>query len=200
MEIESGIWEHLARIEGDAGHLPPPRPLEERRWFTEQRHSVWKMPPPSGDDNLRLVDRTERTRDSYSCLQVESGESTSCRPTFAWWRLRREQLCDARLDHLGNRPTDRSAGRKRELPESSGYRDPMLSQESMKFFWDAYVEGQLDTGDSLAVPMRRVAFAGLPPAYPVIGEFDPLRDETIEYADRLRDERNGLMSVFRPSC
>lgn len=63
--------------------------------------------------------------------------------------------------------------------------DPMLNVKMMKDFWKMYLSDRLDTQDPYAVPMRSPSLAGLPPAYVVVGEHDPLRDETHEYAQRL---------------
>jgi acetyl esterase len=74
-------------------------------------------------------------------------------------------------------------------------RDPMLRAETMQYFWNTYLEGCLTSTDALAVPMRRDSLAGLPPAFLAVGEFDPLLDETEEYARRLRQD--GVATEFR---
>jgi len=45
-DFESGIQKYLERIEREVGALAAPRSIEERRWLTEARHSVWKVPAP----------------------------------------------------------------------------------------------------------------------------------------------------------
>ena len=78
--------------------------------------------------------------------------------------------------------------------------DDRLSTPSMKQFtdtplwhhpnailsWEAYL-GPGHNGDTspYAAPSRATDLSGLPPAYVVTCEFDPLRDEGIEYAQRL---------------
>ncbi|MFC7279877.1 alpha/beta hydrolase [Paractinoplanes rhizophilus] len=78
--------------------------------------------------------------------------------------------------------------------------DDRLSTPSMKQFtdtplwhhpnailsWEAYL-GPGHNGDTspYAAPARATDLSGLPPAYVVTCEFDPLRDEGIEYAQRL---------------
>ena len=65
--------------------------------------------------------------------------------------------------------------------------DPVLLPEHMRVFLEAYLGGRLDTDDPLAMPMRESDLSGLPPAYVVTVEGDPLRDEGEVYACRLTD-------------
>lgn len=73
--------------------------------------------------------------------------------------------------------------------------DPMLSKASMEFFWDSYLPGSRDTNDPIAAPIRAHNLSGLPPAYIVVGEQDPLRDESKTYADMLIHA--GVETEFR---
>lgn len=63
--------------------------------------------------------------------------------------------------------------------------DPFLTRDHMAHYWDAYLESHMDTADPYAVPMRSTDLAGLPPAYVLTAEFDPLRDEGERYGERL---------------
>ncbi len=63
--------------------------------------------------------------------------------------------------------------------------DPFLTRDHMAHYWDAYLESRMDTADPYAVPMRATDLAGLPPAYVLTAEFDPLRDEGERYGERL---------------
>ncbi len=63
--------------------------------------------------------------------------------------------------------------------------DPFLSREDMIYYWGAYLEGNYRTADPYAVPMRAEDLAGLPPAYVLTAEHDPLRDEGEHWAERL---------------
>jgi acetyl esterase len=63
---------------------------------------------------------------------------------------------------------------------ASGY---LLTRGSMEWFADLY---GADPADPYASPLRAPSLAGLPPATIVVAGFDPLRDEGIAFAERLR--------------
>lgn len=60
---------------------------------------------------------------------------------------------------------------------------PMWSRTQALKSWEFYLGGQ--DADGYAAPARMADLAGLPPAYVVTCELDPLRDEGIAYAARL---------------
>jgi acetyl esterase/lipase len=66
---------------------------------------------------------------------------------------------------------------------------PMWNRPNAEFSWDYYLGQQYQRGaDDVpchAAPARAEELAGLPPAYISTMEFDPLRDEGIEYALKL---------------
>lgn len=65
---------------------------------------------------------------------------------------------------------------------SDGY---MLTADSMHWFWDHYA----DTGDRsnpYASPLCASDLSNLPPAMIQVAEFDPLRDEGLQYAEALQ--------------
>lgn len=74
--------------------------------------------------------------------------------------------------------------------ETCSYREnqdaPILSRDEMVYFWREYLGAELDTRDARAVPLAAVSFAGLPAARIVVAEYDPLRDDGIRYADKLK--------------
>jgi acetyl esterase len=84
-------------------------------------------------------------------------------------------------------PTCASASQK-EL--ASGY---WLTRDSMLWFWKQYLQSPADALNPLAAPPR-APLAGLPPASVVTAEFDPLRDEGEDYADRLRAAKVEVIS------
>lgn len=88
--------------------------------------------------------------------------------------IRFQALLYPGLDPIKNRPSHARAA------------DPMLTAAMMDYFWDAYLPGRRDTRDPIAAPIRATRLDGLPPAYLAVGEFDPLHDESVEYARMLR--------------
>ena len=66
---------------------------------------------------------------------------------------------------------------------ASGY---LLGRSGMQWFWDHYVPDVGSRMDPEASPLRAASLAGLPPAYVITAEYDPLRDEGQAYAERLR--------------
>ncbi len=73
--------------------------------------------------------------------------------------------------------------------------DPFLTRDQMIYYWNAYLEGRLDTDDGYAVPMRAADLSGLPPAYILTAEHDPLRDEGERYGTRLAEA--GVAATVR---
>ena len=63
--------------------------------------------------------------------------------------------------------------------------DYFLTRELMRWFWDHYADPE-DRLSPKASPLRAESLAGLPPAFVVTCEFDPLRDEGIAYAEALQ--------------
>jgi len=64
---------------------------------------------------------------------------------------------------------------------------PLWKTASNRNMWNVYLHGH--TGGApppYAAPLHRASFAGLPPAWVEVAEFDPLRDEGRLYADALR--------------
>jgi acetyl esterase len=68
------------------------------------------------------------------------------------------------------------------VSNGSGYG---LTAAGMRWFWDHYLGGA-DGGSPDASPLRAPSVAGVAPALVVVCEFDPLYDEGVAYADRLR--------------
>lgn len=64
--------------------------------------------------------------------------------------------------------------------------DYFLTKAAMHWFWNHYVRNESDRNDPNACPLRAISFEGLPPALVITAEYDPLRDEGEQYAERMR--------------
>lgn len=69
------------------------------------------------------------------------------------------------------------------VPNAEGYG---LTQRGMKWLWELYLNGELDSKNPYAVPHSETNFAGLPPTILVTAEFDVLREDGIAYANKLK--------------
>jgi acetyl esterase len=62
-----------------------------------------------------------------------------------------------------------------------------LTTVEMQWAWTQYVPDARDRSNPLASPLRAPSLTNLPPAIVITAEFDVLRDEGQQYADRLED-------------
>jgi acetyl esterase len=78
---------------------------------------------------------------------------------------------------------DIDAGTESRRTLTEGY---FLTQPMIDWITKHYLPETFDRGDPRISPLRAADFGGLPPAHIHTAEFDPLRDEGQQYADRLR--------------
>jgi acetyl esterase len=64
--------------------------------------------------------------------------------------------------------------------------DPFLSADELEWYWDQYAAGELRDQPYAGVSTA-VSLAGLPAAYVMVAGLDPLHDEGVTYAERLRE-------------
>jgi len=62
----------------------------------------------------------------------------------------------------------------------------LLNKAEVAWFWDHYVPDDSQRSHPHASPLRASSLEGLPPAYIVIAQHDPLRDEGLAYAEALK--------------
>ncbi len=62
-----------------------------------------------------------------------------------------------------------------------------LTRDAMRWFYSHYLNDPDEGADPRVSPIRASDLAGLPPAYVITAEFDPLRDQGIAYAEAMRD-------------
>jgi acetyl esterase len=63
----------------------------------------------------------------------------------------------------------------------------LFNRNSSDWYWGHYLASSDDGIDPLASPLRAPDHTGLPSATVITAEYDPLRDQAEEYAQRLRD-------------
>ena len=61
-----------------------------------------------------------------------------------------------------------------------------LTRDGMRWYWQCYMPDAASSVDPEASPLRAIDVAGTAPAYVVVAECDPLRDEAEAYARRLQ--------------
>ena len=79
--------------------------------------------------------------------------------------------------------TDLRGGHPSRVENGEGY---LLTTRVMKWFEAQYLNDDGERTDPLASPLLADSLEGLPPALVITAEYDPLRDEGDEYAERLR--------------
>lgn len=71
----------------------------------------------------------------------------------------------------------------------------ILSRADMEWFWAHYLARDEDRWNPYACPANAKSLSGLPPAFVITAEYDPLRDEGEAYAVRLSEE--GVSAILK---
>jgi acetyl esterase len=78
------------------------------------------------------------------------------------------------------------------------FREGFVLTEKMLDRWDGYYARDERRTDPRISPLLADDLSGLPRAHFAVAGFDPLRDEGLEYAERLRDAGNEVTVTFAP--
>lgn len=80
--------------------------------------------------------------------------------------------------------TDQRRGQPSHTTNGQGY---LLTRDTMDYFHDHYIADPAQDLDWRASPLLHERHANLPPAFVVTAGYDPLRDEGLEYAQKLTE-------------
>ncbi|MGZ4676950.1 MAG: alpha/beta hydrolase [Acidimicrobiia bacterium] len=67
-----------------------------------------------------------------------------------------------------------------------------LSRDMMRWFYGRYLNDPTEGADPRVSPLRATDLGGLPPAFVITAQYDPLRDQGIAYAEALRAAGNDV--------
>ncbi|MFD6058977.1 alpha/beta hydrolase [Rhodococcus wratislaviensis] len=65
----------------------------------------------------------------------------------------------------------------------------LVGKSDMEWYWAQYASDPAVRDGEDASPLRAASFEGLPPAFVLVDEYDPVRDEAKAFADRLIDAK-----------
>lgn len=78
-------------------------------------------------------------------------------------------------------------GARQDEPSHFAFAEKLLlTRKSVVWFYEQYIDREADRGDWRLAPLLAPALEGLPPALLIVAGHDPLRDEGIAYAERLK--------------
>ena len=67
-----------------------------------------------------------------------------------------------------------------------------LTRDTMQWFYEQYLNDPAEGDEARVSPIRCPDLAGLPPAFVVTAEYDPLRDQGAAYAEAMRTAGNSI--------
>ena len=88
--------------------------------------------------------------------------------------------------------TDQRRGAESHRTNGQGY---LLTNDTITYFHDHYIAQPAQDLDWRCSPLLHANHAGLPPAFVLIAGYDPLRDEGLQYAQKLSEAGNRAALV-----
>ena len=85
--------------------------------------------------------------------------------------------------------TDHEFGSVSMVENAEGY---FLTRDSMRWFYERYLDHASQGADPRVSPLRAADLSGLPPAFVLTAQYDPLRDQGIAYTDAMRAAGNEV--------
>jgi acetyl esterase len=73
-----------------------------------------------------------------------------------------------------------------------------LTRDAMRWFYGHYLNDPAEGADPRVSPVRASDLSGLPPAFVITAEFDPLRDQGMAYATAMRDAGTAVEARTYP--
>ncbi len=121
--------------------------------------------------------------------------------TVAWIAARERGLPQPRLQLLVYPGTHPSQDTPSHLRLAEGF---LLTRPNILWFFDQYAPQAAQRHDWRFAPLNATSLQGLAPAYVLVAEYDPLVDEGLAYAERLRESgvpttlvnANGMVHGF----
>lgn len=74
----------------------------------------------------------------------------------------------------------------------------LLTEANMRWYWEQYLERDIDAKNPYAAPLEARDLSNLPPATVVTCGWDPLHDEGVDYAERLSAAGNSATLIDVP--
>jgi acetyl esterase/lipase len=113
---------------------------------------------------------------------VVAGDSAGGNLAAVVAQLARESGPALRFQLLIYPITDHEFDSPSMVDNAEGY---FLTRYGMQWFFGHYLEDDAQGEDPRVSPIRAADLSGLPPAFVVTAEYDPLRDQGMAYAERL---------------